>query len=344
MADQRSTADGLPGRYMMREQVVERALHSWARVDSAGHTVLIQALQIFNPMSKDLSDTEELVSFLQGLREEGHKPTVLRSKDVYGYKSCMTRPLSLDTYKPSERLQRPAKKKGRKSLAKKSKQHPSWSLADRSQPRIHWPESSPVPGSVPKPPPVHVMMQPCLRLTNIEGLSGCHTARLQFQTDWDSERTRGTNPTHPHPPSLSGIPVQPQQNGGGAQTAVALLSQRSGSCPGKVDGALIGDSAPVLCSNGGVFTESSMELTSSGAGRRGNRYPLPRRCTRENQDASPPQPTWLVNGQRNGWHDKNSLRWVTVKVDDSRSVEEARRKAQMILQVNLSPVIQIQPK
>lgn len=339
MADQRSTADGLPVRYMMREQVVERALHSWARADSAGHTVLIQALQIFNPMSKDLSDTEELVSFLQGLREEGHKPTVLRSKDVYGYKSCMTRPLSADAYKPSERVQRPAKKKGRKSMAKKSKQHPSWSLADRGKPRIHWPESSPVPRAViPKPPPAHIMMQPCLKLTNIEGLSGCHTARLQFHADWDSTRTLGTSPTHPHPPSLSGIPAQPQQNGGGTQTAVAMLSQRSGSCPGRVDGALIGDSAPMLCSNGGVFTESSMELTSSRAGRWGNRDHLPRRCTREQQD------TWLVNGQRNGWHNKNGLRWMTVKVDDSRSVEEARRKAQKILQVNLSPVIQIQPK
>lgn len=51
--------------------------------------MLEEALRVFNPMSKDLSDTEtQLVAFIQGLKEEGYQPTVLRSKDVYGYSSC----------------------------------------------------------------------------------------------------------------------------------------------------------------------------------------------------------------------------------------------------------------
>ncbi|KAM9134122.1 coiled-coil domain-containing protein 71 isoform 1-T1 [Pangshura tecta] len=67
----------------------EKAVHSWSRISSAGQKALEEALRVFNPMSKDLSDTEtQLVAFLQGLKEEGYQPTVLRSKDVYGYSSC----------------------------------------------------------------------------------------------------------------------------------------------------------------------------------------------------------------------------------------------------------------
>lgn len=51
--------------------------------------MLEEALRVFNPMSKDLSDTEtQLVAFIQSLKEEGYQPTILRSKDVYGYSSC----------------------------------------------------------------------------------------------------------------------------------------------------------------------------------------------------------------------------------------------------------------
>ncbi|NXR08776.1 CCD71 protein, partial [Semnornis frantzii] len=69
--------------------VEEKAVHSWSRISSAGQKVLEEALRVFNPMSKDLSDTEtQLVAFIQSLKEEGYQPTVLRSKDVYGYRSC----------------------------------------------------------------------------------------------------------------------------------------------------------------------------------------------------------------------------------------------------------------
>ncbi|NWR80728.1 CCD71 protein, partial [Centropus unirufus] len=69
--------------------VEEKAVHSWSRISSAGQKVLEEALRVFNPMSKDLSNTEtQLVAFLQGLKEEGYQPTILRSKDVYGYNSC----------------------------------------------------------------------------------------------------------------------------------------------------------------------------------------------------------------------------------------------------------------
>ncbi|XP_013928087.1 PREDICTED: coiled-coil domain-containing protein 71 [Thamnophis sirtalis] len=71
------------------DNVEEKAVHSWSRMSSAGQKALEEALRVFNPMSKDLSDTEtQLVAFLQGLKEEGYQPTILRSKDVYGYSSC----------------------------------------------------------------------------------------------------------------------------------------------------------------------------------------------------------------------------------------------------------------
>ncbi|NXL39688.1 CCD71 protein, partial [Glaucidium brasilianum] len=69
--------------------VEEKAVHSWSRISSAGQKVLEEALRVFNPMSKDLLDTEtQLVAFIQSLKEEGYQPTILRSKDVYGYSSC----------------------------------------------------------------------------------------------------------------------------------------------------------------------------------------------------------------------------------------------------------------
>uniref|UniRef100_A0A3B5MQD1 Coiled-coil domain containing 71 n=1 Tax=Xiphophorus couchianus TaxID=32473 RepID=A0A3B5MQD1_9TELE len=233
-----------------------RAVHSWSRISSAGQNVLLDALKILSPMSRDLSCTEELVTFLQELSEEGHRPTILRSKDVYCYRSCTSLPMTEEMLKLVSKNVRPAtKKRKRKPQVKKREVHPSWSTTERSSPRIQ--------GI--RPPEVlldrHTVIcsrtpiqtvemleddvQPCLRLTSIEGLSGFHTARLQIQTVWESETPPVSFPSPRLPPTLSGIPSQPSQNGGGAPTkAVALFSQKSLSCPIRLDGALIGDSAP----------------------------------------------------------------------------------------------------
>lgn len=323
-----------------------RTVHSWSRISSAGHNVLLDALKILSPMSRDLSSSEDLVTFLQELRDEGHRPTVLRSKDVYGYRSCTTQPLTLDKLKPTSRNVRPTAKK-RARRPKKRDVHPSWNISGKSNPRIHG-----------IPPPELLMdhraflcsrtagrtavrsqsmqVRPCLRLTNIEGSSGFHTARLQIHTSWDSATEVPTvtfSQQQQHPPTLSGIPLQPSQNGGGAPTrAVALFSQKSLSCPIRSDGALIGDSAPVFYANGRAFPETHTELTSNGW-----------RSNGLHRDARSPKEMNYPTRQRNGWKDKRGFRRKVIKVDDSRSVADARRKAQKILQVNLSPVIQIQP-
>ncbi|XP_029412039.1 coiled-coil domain-containing protein 71 isoform X2 [Nannospalax galili] len=93
---------GYPGRSavpnamsMVVQHVEEKAVHSWSRISTAGKKALEEALLVFNPMSQDLSATEaQLVAFLQGLRDDGFQPTILRSGDVYGYSSCTAKPPS----------------------------------------------------------------------------------------------------------------------------------------------------------------------------------------------------------------------------------------------------------
>uniref|UniRef100_UPI0037E867E0 uncharacterized protein ccdc71 n=1 Tax=Semicossyphus pulcher TaxID=241346 RepID=UPI0037E867E0 len=335
------------GRPLAFTNEERRAVHSWSRISSAGQNVLLDALKILSPMSRDLSSSEELVTFLQELREEGHKPTVLQSKDVYRYRSCTNQPLTEDKLKPPSRNARPtAKRRAKRPLTKKRDVHPSWNISGRSNPRIHGvrpPEllvdhraiiCSKTPNrTVEKSQGLEV--RPCLRLTNIEGLSGFHTARLQIHTSWDSssEAPSVAFSQQQHPPTLSGIPSQPSQNGVGTPPkAVALFSQKSLSCPIRLDGALIGDSAPVFYANGRAFPETHTELTSNGW-----------RSNGLHRDSRPPKELNTPTRQRNGWKDKKSFRWKVIKVDDSRSVADACRKAQKILQVNLSPVIQIQP-
>ncbi|XP_005006699.1 coiled-coil domain-containing protein 71 [Cavia porcellus] len=77
------------------QHVEEKAVHSWSRISTAGKKALEEALLVFNPMSQDLNATEaQLVAFLQGLRDDGFQPTILRSGDVYGYSSCTASPPS----------------------------------------------------------------------------------------------------------------------------------------------------------------------------------------------------------------------------------------------------------
>lgn len=93
---------GYPGRpavpnamSMVLQHAEEKAVHSWSRISTAGKKALEEALLVFNPMSQDLSATEaQLVAFLQGLRDDGFQPTILRSGDVYGYSSCTASPPS----------------------------------------------------------------------------------------------------------------------------------------------------------------------------------------------------------------------------------------------------------
>lgn len=310
---------GRPPAFANDEQKV---VHSWSRISSAGHDVILDALHILSPKSRDLSNTDELLGFLQELRAEGHRPTVLKSKDVYRYRSCMSLPLTVDMLKQANRNARPTAKKKRKKPHKKREVHPSWSC-DRSRPRIQGvrpPE--PRLGSrlvfVCSRTPVRAqdnLMQSCLRLTNIQGQSGYHTARLQIQPNFSSSvKPPALLPPLSSLPPPSGLPSQPLQNG-----VVALFSQKTQSCPAaRSDGALIGDSAPAFDPQ----THTELQTRSTQWNRSNGIHPR-FRSRRERE--------------------RRGLKTKIIKVDDSRSVTEARLKAQKILQLDLSPVIKIPP-
>ncbi|CAL8336052.1 unnamed protein product [Lota lota] len=343
----------------------KQALHSWSRVSSAGQSVVLEALKILGPKlgtstpaqlstkrpnstqdlpsprpnsqqvllavgsgaekvlgagarPRELPSTQELLIFLQELRDEGHHATVLLSKDVYGYRSALSCPLTQDKLRALEKSQRPtAKRRGRKPPARKREVHPSWRTAQRGSPRIQGtcpPEAPLCPPSAPVSRTQEPCTpQPCLRLTNLQGLPGAPTARLQIHTSWEPSSRPHAQQHLPPPPALSGIPLHPSQTNGEAPTsaAVALLRPRGLSCPVRHDGALIGDSAPVL-------DGPHAELGSNGV------------------HGAHPQGSSSRRALA-------SLRRKVIKVDHSRSVADARRKAQKILQLDLSPVIHIQP-
>lgn len=333
------------------EQGMGRVVHSWARFAPAGHTALEEALRVFNPMSKDLSNTErQMMSFLQELRKEGAKPVILRSKDVYGYTSCTTEPISSKIGSKVQKVQKPCKKRGKKGLSKTK--DVNYSMLSRAakdilqnQPKILLTNLSVdrlkqnvATAMLDKR---SVQAQQCLKLTNIKGLSGGHTARLQIHFGADSKSAPSFAAGRP-----SGIPYSPTENGSQTSNVVALDNKRVLSCPFKVDDALIGDSAPVVCQNGfglkdgSIYKNIEMVSGKPDVMTSGLDNGSVRRLHFQSFNWS--QST-LTNGQDVSRLNGNGLEWKVIKVDDSVTDEEVRRKAQKILQVNLSPVIQIHP-
>ncbi|XP_076865313.1 uncharacterized protein ccdc71 [Brachyhypopomus gauderio] len=336
---------------------VERAVLSWSRFATAGQTALKEALKVFNPISQDLSDTErQMVSFLQELRDEGLKPVVLKSKDVYGYRSCTTWPLTSEIGSNIQRAQKSSKKRGRKSFIKNKDINSLLLSTDakailQKQPKILLTNLSmdTLKQTISSKPPMStesfVETQQCLKLTNIKGVSGGHTARLQihFGADASSPVASGLQ----CPLTLSGIPCSPSENSNQTSSAVSLDNKRGLSCPVKGDDALIGDSAPVVCQNGISLKEGNKKIQSvSGkpgvmsSGSHCGDSDLVRRLNYQGLGWSQPA---LSNGQDLSRLNENGLQWKVIKVDESVTDEELRREAQKILQVNLSPVIQIHP-
>lgn len=340
------------------EPGMERAVLSWSRFASAGQVALKEALRVFNPISKDLLDTErQMVSFLQELKDEGHKPVVLRSKDVYGYRSCTTRPLASEIGGRIQRVQKPCKKRGRKAVTRnKEVGYTFLSTAAKAilqnQPKILLTNlsvdalkqtvlSKPI-----VPTETSVPAQQCLKLTNIKGQTGGHTARLQIHFGMDSQST--VSPSIQCPPALSGIPYSPSETSGQTSSVVALDNKRGLSCPVKVDDALIGDSAPFVCQNGISLKEGCEKVpTISGEpdvmsnGFSCTDSDSVRRLNAQGMGWS--QPALVTNGQDLSRLKGSGLQWKVIKVDESVTDEEVRKEAQKILRVNLSPVIQIQP-
>ncbi|KAJ8333356.1 hypothetical protein SKAU_G00422520 [Synaphobranchus kaupii] len=331
-------------------KVVEKAVQSWSRLASAGQAALVEALRVFSPRSKDVLNTEtQLVSFLQGLKEEGHRPTVLKSKDVYGYNSCTSEPLPVVRIsKPVDaprvpKAQRPMRKRGRKPVAKKKEMNYTLLSAAakimlKNQPKIlltNMARDSVQPVLTVRP----AQMQSCLKLTNMTGPSSGHTARLQVHTGLGQ---RGIAVTASHRlPSLSVIPLQASEH------PAKMAKTHVISCPVKMGVALIGDSAPIVYENGRVLKESNnykMVPVRMGKVKGANRLmwrdrravrTLKRKRLEEPEDKMMRKrvrkSVWVMKGQDDSRLTKNNLRFKVIKVDNSITDEEVRRKAQKIL-------------
>ncbi|NWW96334.1 CCD71 protein, partial [Rhynochetos jubatus] len=378
--------------------VEEKAVHSWSRIASAGQKVLEEALRVFNPMSKDLSDTEtQLVAFLQGLRDEGYQPTVLRSKDVYGYSSCTA---------DAPRRTRDGDPRGTAAASAQSPSRPAAAKASASPTRV--PLSSagvaarPVskgdsanlllsslkqtrPGpakaaAVGFPAGLYPDVYPAMRLSVVlEALVPLKTTASCLESGY-TPGPLGISPSDlrllkaSSPPRRFSSGKAPQITEGRgcrrsakrapepARLAVSLLKgpkggvlRESNACKasGVLNGRLASGSSqgsaaapqpPALRIKTGEALAGKTEWEDSSTYRE-SAGQAKRRATearevpqRKKADTLPLRKK--ARGAQSTW---NLLKFRAIKVGSSSSDDEVRRRAQKILRVNLSPVIQIQP-
>ncbi|XP_014107197.1 PREDICTED: coiled-coil domain-containing protein 71 [Pseudopodoces humilis] len=377
----------------------EKAVHSWSRISSAGQKVLEEALRVFNPMSKDLSDTEtQLVAFIQGLKEEGYQPTILRSKDVYGYSSCTAVTPSQtegNTQCNCASTTEPAQSPARNSVAKVAPlptSIPVSSLKVSSQPVSKGDSTNLLLSSLKQtgsgtskaaavgfPTSMYPDVYPAMRLSVVlEALVPLKTATSCLE----SKYTQGHLGISPSDLKLLKTSSPPRQFSSGKSTKITegkgykrLVKKAPDSATCALNllkgpkGGVLQESNACKASgvlNGRVTGSSSQDCTTA---------PQPKTLKIKDKEALVGK-TWKdrstyqeSTGQkkrtateakeapqrkkantipvrkksRQAQSTLNLLKFRTIKVGNSSSDDEVRRRAQKILRVNLSPVIQIQP-
>ncbi|KAM9277047.1 coiled-coil domain-containing protein 71 isoform 1-T3 [Morus bassanus] len=382
--------------------VEEKAVHSWSRISSAGQKVLEEALRVFNPMSKDLSDTEtQLVAFIQGLKEEGYQPTILRSKDVYGYSSC-----TADT--PSQTKESTphncaAATESAKSLARNTAAVAKVSASPTSvsvnsskvsaQPVSKGDSTNLLLSSLKQtrsgtskaaavgfPTSMYPDVYPAMRLSVVlEALVPLKTTASCLE----SKYTRGRLGISPSDLKLLKASSSPRQFSSGKTTKITegkgykhLIKEAPDSATLALNllkgpkGGVLQESNACKASgvlNGRVTGNSSQDCTTapqSKALKIKNKEPLVgkpewkdsstyresvgqkrRRATeaREAPQRKKANTIPVQNKSRRAQSTSNLLKFRAIKVGNSSSDDEVRRRAQKILRVNLSPVILIQP-
>lgn len=378
----------------------EKAVHSWSRISSAGQKVLEEALRVFNPMSKDLSDTEtQLVAFIQGLKEEGYQPTILRSKDVYGYSSCTavtpsqteenTQRNCASTMEPT---QSPARNSGAK-VAPLPTSIPASSLKVSSQPVSKGDSRNLLLSSLKQtgcgtskaatvgfPTSMYPDVYPAMRLSVVlEALVPLKTATSCL----DSKYTRGRLGISPSDLKLLKTSSPPRQFSSGKSTKITegkgykrLVKKAPDSATRALKllkrpkGGVLQESNACKASgvlNGRVAGSSSQDCTTapqpktlkikdkevllgktewkdSSTYQEGTRQKKRRATEAKEAPQRKKANTIPVRKKtRQAPSTLNLLKFQTIKVGNSSSDDEVRRRAQKILRVNLSPVIQIQP-
>ncbi|NXS14540.1 CCD71 protein, partial [Neodrepanis coruscans] len=378
----------------------EKALHSWSRISSAGQKVLEEALRVFNPMSKDLSDTEtQLVAFIQGLKEEGYQPTILRSKDVYGYSSCMA-----DT--PSQTKQssphncagtaKSAQSPARNMVAKVSASPtsiPVSSLKVSARPISKGDSTNLLLTSLKQtgsgtskaaamgfPASMYPDVYPAMRLSVVlEALVPLKTTTSCLE----SKCTRGRLGISPSDLKLLQTSSPPRQFSSGKSTKITEGKGYKRSVKKAPDSAtralnlLKGPKGGVLqesnaCKASGILNGRVTGSSSQGC----TTAPQPKTLKIKDKEALVGKTEWKDSSTyqesvgkkkrrateareapqrkkantipvrkktRRVPRTLNLLKFRTIKVGNSSSDDEVRRRAQKILRVNLSPVIRIQP-
>ncbi|KAM6059346.1 coiled-coil domain-containing protein 71 [Theristicus caerulescens] len=381
--------------------VEEKAVHSWSRISSAGQKVLEEALRVFNPMSKDLSDTEtQLVAFIQGLKEEGYQPTILRSKDVYGYSSCTadTPNQTKESTPHSCAAAEPAKSPARNAaaVAKVSASPTSVSVNSTkvsAQPVSKGDSTNLLLSSLKQtrsgtskaaavgfPTSMYPDVYPAMRLSVVlEALVPLKTTASCLE----SKYTRGRLGISPSDLKLLKASSPPRQFPSGKTTKITegkgykrLIKKAPDSATLALNllkgpkGGVLQESNACKASgvlNGRVAGSSSQDCTTAPQSKTlkiKNKEPLvgktewkdsstyresvgqKRRRATEAREAPQRKKASTIparNKSRRAQSTLNLLKFRAIKVGNSSSDDEVRRRAQKILRVNLSPVIRIQP-
>ncbi|NWR62246.1 CCD71 protein, partial [Bucorvus abyssinicus] len=382
--------------------VEEKAVHSWSRISSAGQKVLEEALRVFNPMSKDLSDTEtQLVAFIQSLKEEGYQPTVLRSKDVYGYSSCTAVTPSHTTestlHSCASAAQSAKGPVGNAVAVAKVSASPTSVAVNSSQASVQpvskgdstnlllsslkqTRSSRSKATAVGFPTSVYPDVYPAMRLSVVlEALVPLKTTASCLE----SKYTRGRLGISPSDLKLLKASSSPRQFSSGKSTKVSkgkgykhlgkkapdpatlalnLLKgpkggvlQESNACKasGVLNGRVTGSSSQgctaavqsktlKIIDKGAVVGKTEWKDSSTyreSVGQKKRRATEAREAPQRKKANTIP----VRNKSRQAQSTLNLLKFRAIKVGNSSSDEEVRRRAQKILRVNLSPVIRIQP-
>ncbi|XP_073500945.1 coiled-coil domain-containing protein 71 isoform X1 [Phyllobates terribilis] len=353
----------------------EKAVHSWSRLSSAGKSAFEEALRVFNPMSKDLTDTEtQLVTFLQGLREEGHQPTILSSKEVYGYNSITADtppPLPPTTAGPKC----PAKNTSAQSRshsknqtgkpanprvdisAKLSSKSPTKNSTNLLLTSLKQSDSAKTRGSSVKfPSDVYPGAFPSMKLSVVlEALvpfkstaSSLASFKEQPLVTASKQNAKGkNNKAYPalikDPSTLNGVVL----NG-----ISGKILKENDACKAFeiLNGRFLVHSHPHC--NGMAQAKHNAKLQMDGTNREGKPQTGgdrgKKRKLSEFSEGTPVKKRIQITLPlvRRSPFDKdkyNLLKSTVIKIDKKSSDEEVRRKAQQMLRMNLSPVLRIQP-
>ncbi|XP_030898687.1 coiled-coil domain-containing protein 71 [Melopsittacus undulatus] len=379
--------------------VEEKAVHSWSRISSAGHKVLEEALRVFNPMSKDLSDTEtQLVAFIQSLKEEGYQPTILRSKDVYGYSSC-TADTPTQTKESSPQHCASTTKSPTRNTTAMAKvpaeptSVPVNSLKVSTQPVPKGDSTNLLLSSLKQtksrtskaaavgfPTNMYPDVYPAMRLSVVlealvplKATASCleskYTGGRLGISPSDLKLLKASSPARKFPSGKAakltkgkGYKRLVKKAPDSATLALNLLKgpkggvlQESNACKasGVLNGRVTGSSsqgctaAPQaktlkIKDKGALVGKTEWKDNSTyreGAGQKKRRATEAREAPQRKKANTIP----ARNKPRRAQSTWNLLKFQAIKVGDSSSDEEVRRRAQKILRVNLSPVIRIQP-